>query len=143
RAGIQLELSHEPLIQGTAGGIRGFRRWLSDEAFLVVNGDILFSFPLAPLVQAHRDSGAVATMALMSMPTGDSYAAVETDASWRIWRIAGGGASHVRPLQPYHFTGVHVLSPDIFDLMLESGPEDINRDVYPGAIEKGLLLRGH
>jgi len=143
RAGIQIELSHEPIIQGTAGGIRGFRNWLSDAPFLVLNGDILFSFPLAPLLQAHRDLGALATMALMSMPSGESYAAVETDAAGRIWRIAEKGTSDARPLQPWHFTGIHVLSPDIFDFMSKAGPEDINRDVYLRVIDKGLPLRGH
>jgi len=143
RAGIQVELSHEPIIQGTGGGIRGFRRWLSDAPFLVLNGDVLFSLPLAALLQAHRDSGALATMALMSMPTGKGYAAVETDASGRIWRIAGRGTSPTGSLQSWHFTGIHVLSPNIFDFMSKTGAEDINREVYLRVIEKGGLLRGH
>ncbi len=141
RAGIDLELTHERVIQGTAGGIRAFRKWLEDDPFLVINGDALFSFELDPLLSAHRSSGALATMVLMSMPTGEGYAAVETDPDGRIWRIAGKGVE-ARQLEPWHFTGVHILNPEIFDFMSRTGPEDINREVYPRALQQGKVIRG-
>jgi mannose-1-phosphate guanylyltransferase len=141
RAGIDLELAHERVIQGTAGGIRAFRKWLEDDPFLVINGDTLFSFELEPLLSAHRSSGALATMVLMSMPTGEPYAAVETDPDGRIWRIAGKGVE-ARQLEPWHFTGVHILNPEIFDFMSRTGPEDINREVYPRALQQGKVIRG-
>ncbi len=141
RAGIDLELTHERVIQGTAGGIRAFRKWLEDDPFLVINGDTLFSFELDPLLSAHRSSGALATMVLMSMPAGEPYAAVETDPDGRIWRIAGKGVE-ARQLEPWHFTGVHILNPEIFDFMSRTGPEDINREVYPRALQQGKVIRG-
>ncbi len=139
RAGLRLEVAREPTIQGTAGGIRGMRRFLQDDHFLVLNGDVLFPLDLKLLVQAHRQSGALATMVLMPMPAG-GYRPVETDGSGRVRRIAGrgpGGGS----LQPWHFTGVHVMSPAVFDFMATSGPEDINADVYPRILEQDLPIR--
>src|SRR5262249_46488148 len=59
----------------------------------------------------------------------------------RVWRIAGKGVETAE-LEPWHFTGLHVLNPEIFDFMARSGPEDINHDVYPRAMKQGRVIRG-
>ncbi|HET9452117.1 MAG TPA: nucleotidyltransferase family protein, partial [Aggregicoccus sp.] len=143
RAGLRLHVVHEPVIQGTGGGIRGLRDFLSEggEDFFVFNGDILFPVDLRPVLAAHRDSGAAATMVLMPLPPGEKYAAVELDAGGQVRRIAGHGPGG-SPLTPWHFTGVHVMSPRVFDFMRPEGPEDINRDVYVRMMEAGLAVRG-
>ncbi len=142
RAGLALTLSHERVIQGTAGGIRGLRGVVEDtDTFVVWNGDALFTPELGPLLAEHRALGAIATLLLMPMPAGARYASVETDAGGRVRRIAGRGPGGPA-LRPWHFTGVHLLSPRIFSAMSEAGPEDINRDVYPRLLAQGELIRG-
>ncbi|MBX5482283.1 MAG: NDP-sugar synthase [Myxococcaceae bacterium] len=142
RMGLDLQVVHEPVIQGTGGGIRGLRRFLEDDHFVVLNGDILFAIDLVPIVAEHRESGAAATMVLLPMPQNESYAAVELDAQQRVRRIAGHGPGGER-LSPWHFSGVHVMSPAVFDFMSPGGEEDINRQVYVRMIEEGLTVRGH
>jgi mannose-1-phosphate guanylyltransferase len=80
-------------------------------------------------------------MVLLPMPAGESYAAVETDGEGLVQRIAGLGPGG-RALRPWHFGSVHLLSPAVFDFISESGPEDINRDVYPRMLRQGLRIRG-
>ncbi|MBN1205859.1 MAG: NDP-sugar synthase [Myxococcaceae bacterium] len=141
RASLPLHVVHEPVIQGTGGGIRGLRDFLSGDDFLVFNGDILFPVDLRPVVAAHRGSGAAATLVLMPMPQGEKYAAVELDPQRQVRRIAGRGPGG-SALSPWHFTGVHVMSPRVFDFMSPEGPEDINRDVYVRVMDAGLPVRG-
>ncbi|ATB27757.1 nucleotidyltransferase family protein [Melittangium boletus] len=141
RVGLPLHVVHEPVIQGTGGGIRGLRDFLSDGDFLVFNGDILFPVDLRPVVAAHRESGAAATMVLLPMPENETYASVDLDARGQVRRIAGLGPGG-DGLTPWHFTGVHVMSPRVFDFMTPEGPEDINRDVYVRMMEAGLSVRG-
>ncbi|MGO8969587.1 MAG: NDP-sugar synthase [Myxococcaceae bacterium] len=142
RAGMQLALSHESVIQGTAGGIRGLRRVVEDtDTFVVWNGDALFTPELGTLVAEHRASGATATLLLLPMPKGASYASVDIDAEGRVRRIAGRGPGGPA-LSAWHFSGVHLLSPRVFSAISEAGPEDINRDVYPRLLKKGELVRG-
>jgi mannose-1-phosphate guanylyltransferase len=142
RSGMSLMCVHEPVIQGTGGGIRGLRALLSDGDFLVLNGDILFAVDLRPVVAAHRQSGAAATLVLLPMPANETFAAVEVDPDWNVRRIAGHGPGGAR-LSPWHFTGVHVMSPAVFDFMRPEGPEDINREVYVRMLEAGLRVHGH
>jgi mannose-1-phosphate guanylyltransferase len=139
RAVLPLCISHEPVIQGTAGGVRGLKSFLSEGTFVLWNGDILFAVDLAAAVAEHRASGAAATMVLMPMPPGEMYASVEV-ARARVVRIAGRGPGEPGAT-PWHFTGVHVLSPQVFDFMSADGPEDINRDVYPRMLQAGLSIR--
>ncbi len=141
RARLPLHVVHEPVIQGTGGGIRGLKDFLSDGDFLVFNGDILFPVDLRPVVAAHRSSGAAATMVLMPMPPDEKYAAVEMDPQREVRRIAGNGPGG-KALSPWHFTGVHVMSPRVFDFMSAQGPEDINREVYVRVMQAGLPIRG-
>lgn len=137
-----LVVSHETgEIQGTGGGIRGLKDFLRDDDFVVLNGDVLFSVDLRPVIEAHRASGAAATMVLLPMPEGETYHAVELDASQSVRRIAGKGPGGER-LSHWHFTGVHLMTPAVFDFMAPSGAEDINRDVYVRMMEKGLQIRG-
>lgn len=143
RAALPLEVAHEAqALQGTGGGIRGLRRFLQGGDFVVLNGDVLFAVDLGPVLEAHRQSGAAATMVLLPMPEGERYNAVEVDDAGCIRRIAGLGPGG-RTLAPWHFSGVHVMSPAVFDFMSSEGPEDINKDVYPRLLAQGLIIRGH
>ena len=116
---------------------RAARRSSDDDVFIVCNGDILFALGPAPVLAAHRTSGAAATMVLLP------------DACRR--EVRRGGDRRGRPGAPHrpataraaagctawHFTGVHVLSPRVFEAMAPEGPEDINHDVYPRLFGEG------
>jgi mannose-1-phosphate guanylyltransferase len=145
-AGLALAVSREPVIAGTGGALREARSHLSGaDAVVVVNGDVLFDLDLGAALAAHRASGALATMVLMEMPPGAKYATVDVDASGAVRRIAGrGGAGPAaEALRPLHFTGVHVLSPELLARVpAEPFELDVNRHVYPPLLEAGAV-RGH
>lgn len=143
RAGVALTVSREQgELQGTGGGIRGLKDFLAGGDCVVLNGDVLFPVELGPLIAAHQRSKAAATMVLLPMPGGEAFNAVELDSSGAVRRIAGKGPGGPR-LSPWHFSGVHLLSPRVFDFMAKSGPEDINRDVYVRMMEQGVVVHGH
>ena len=79
-------------------------------------------------------------MLLAPMPEGARYAAVETDAAGAVRRIAGRFGPGGEGLSPWHFTGVHVLSPQLLAEIPETPFElDVNRHVYPPLMERGLV----
>jgi mannose-1-phosphate guanylyltransferase len=138
RRGLAVTTVHEPVIQGTGGGLRGLQRVLPGEEVVIAwNGDILFAPDLAPLLAEHRASGAAATMLLLPMPAGRSYGVVEIDGGGRVQRIGRPGPSPLPGCSAWHFSGVHLLSPRVFEAMSAEGPEDINHDVYPRLFGEG------
>ena len=143
RLGLSLTVSRETgEIQGTGGGIRGLKNFLRGDDFVVLNPDVLFELDVASAVRAHRESKAAATVVLLPMPEEGKFNAVEIDGKGDVRRIAGKGPGGDR-LTPWHFSGVHVMSPAVFDFMSASGPEDINHDVYLRMLGKGARVHAH
>lgn len=142
--GLALAVSHEPAIAGTGGALRQARPHLEGAgAIVVVNGDVLFDVDLAEALRVHRWSGARATMVLAPMPPGARYAAVEVDGAGLVRRIAGRFGPGGEGLRPFHFTGVHVLSPGVLEAVPAVPFElDVNRQVYPRVMEEPGGVRG-
>jgi len=146
--GLLLEVSLEPVLAGTGGALREARRFLRDASeILLLNGDVLFEADLGAAREAHRRSGALATMLLAPMPPGAGYAAVEADEQLAVRRIAGHLGPGGTGLSPWHFTGYHVLSPAILDVVPALPFDcDVNRHVYPPLMDgrvRGHLDRGY
>ncbi len=148
--GLPLTVSNEgKQVRGTGGGIAGLYALVEGETFVVLNGDVLCEFDLAEAVAAHRRSGAAATMVLMPMPQGKTFNAVEIDSASRVRRIAGKGpAVDGAQLQGFHFTGMHIISPQVADFgsrYLKHAPSvfDIVHDVYVDLLQREEPVHGH
>lgn len=138
-AAVDVAISHEIEIAGTGGALREARPLLGNAGAIVLwNGDVAFDVDLEPILEAHRKSGALATMVLAPMPPGATYASVDVDPTMAVRRIAGLGPGG-DALVPLHFTGVHVLSPGLLD-HVPARPHacDVNRRVHVP-----LLAAGH
>lgn len=137
--GLSVTYSRERTILGTAGGPRRVRDFFGGDPLLLVNGDVVFDFDLARLVQRHRASGARATLALLPNPDARRYGAVVTDPDGAIRSLAGlprparGTASL--------FTGIHVLDPALLD-RLPPGASDSVKDLYAPLVAEGERLLG-
>jgi mannose-1-phosphate guanylyltransferase len=140
---LSLEVSREGKhILGTGGGVRKAQAMLGKGTFFLLNGDMLFDLDLAAALQAHKAAGAVATMVLAPYPRGATYGAVEVDAAGNVRRIAGRGAAPEPGLTKMHFTGVHVLEPELIARLPADGESDINRTAYVRLIHDGAKVHG-
>ncbi len=139
--GLDLHLSHEPVVAGTGGALRQARAALSGaRRILLLNGDVLFDADLEAALAAHRSSGALATLLVAPMPAGGGYAAVEADEEGAVRRIAGRFGPGGGRLAPWHFTGVHVLERAVLDVLPDEPFEaDVNRHVYPPLMDSGRV----
>jgi NDP-sugar pyrophosphorylase family protein len=124
--GVEVVFSREegaPL--ETGGGLRHaaglFRR---DDAFLLHNVDILCNADLAALHGAHRESGALATLAVNQRPTtrlllfDDAGLCGREDGRTgerRLVRPASGG------IRAFAFAGIHAASPELLDVLPGEG----------------------
>jgi len=140
---LDLQVSREEKqILGTGGGVRRAQGMLGAGTFILMNGDMIFDLDLAAALAAHRKTGAAATMVLAPYPRGATYGAVEVDAQMNVRRIAGRGAQSDPSLSKLHFTGVHVLEPELIARLPAEGESDINRTAYVRAIHDGARVHG-
>jgi len=131
--GLRVRYSWEMPLLGSAGGPRHALPLLDSETFLVVNGDTLCDVPLAPLVDAHRASGAMVTMAVVPNRAPDRYNGLELDPDARVVRFVPRG--HTVP--SWHFTGVQVVQSWVFEALPDGVPAESVHGVYPDLLRPG------
>ena len=117
--------SEEPELLDTGGGLKQASWFFDDgEPFFVHNADVLCTVDLAALMQAHRETGALATLAAMARPTARP---LFFDAENRLVgrRSASKGDELVRAphgeSSPLGFCGIHVASPAVVRELTETG----------------------
>ena len=136
-----VSFSFEPEILGTGGAIANLRDFLDGDDFIVCNGKIYFEERLSTMVAFHREARSLVTLALAPMAGNEEFNPVYLDSDLR---VTGFGPSHAPGLgeQPFVFTGVHVISPAVLDLIPE-GPSDSVRDLYSRLIAERQPIHGY
>ncbi|MBD3587951.1 nucleotidyltransferase family protein [Bacteroides sp. GM023] len=124
--GLTIHISDErALLLDTGGGVKKARSFFenSNEPFLVHNVDILSDIDLKELYESHLQNGGVATL-LASRRKTSRYLLFDTEKKLCGWINKDTG--QVKPegfhydellYQEYAFSGIHVLSPSIFQWM--------------------------
>lgn len=113
----------------TGGGLKkAIRFFLGEPAFVAYNVDVLTNLDLNKIYDYHIHSGAIATLAVRSRKT-KRYLLSDEKNTLCGWENKSTGEKKivrvpVGRLKSQGFSGIHVLSPAIFDLMN-------GRDVFP------------
>lgn len=128
---------HEPILLETAGGIANIADLVRDEPFLVYNGDILTTLPLAPLLRAHAESGNLVTLVLRS--TGAARHIAFDAASGKITDIRNRlGTGNPGAFQ---FTGIYAVNPE-FLAHLTPGKIESVIPIFLRLISEGQRIGG-
>jgi NDP-sugar pyrophosphorylase family protein len=140
---VKITFSEEPEILGTAGALDKVRHLLEDEPFVVVNGKIITTIDLGPVIDAHRARGALATLVLQPNTRWERFSIVEIDSSQRIIRFGGfPQPSEGRTEPPLMFVSIQVIDPGIFHYIPRGVFSHTVTDAYPKAMADGELILG-
>lgn len=142
RLGVTVAYSREPELLGTAGGVLAARSLIGDDTFILVYADNLFDLQLGAVVDAHRESGATASMLLLEREdVSSSGVALTNEAGWitefQEKPRLGTERSH------WVNAGLLVCEPEVFDAIPKTAPSDLSRDVMPTLAHWERGLRGH
>jgi NDP-sugar pyrophosphorylase family protein len=139
-SGVALHISRERSLLGTAGGLKRAESFLDAGTFLLLNGDFLVDIDLRQVLDFHEKQGAAATMVLVPDEIS-GVLGVDPDGVIRRFIKPRPDDEPAERLS-CGFTGIHVLSPEIFPLIPSSKPWEINRQVYPELIARGRRICG-
>ena len=143
RWGLEVRYSVEPEILGTAGAWKRLEaHWTATS--LVVYGDNLLRFSVEAFVRRHRETGALATVALFDPDrhanTGIAGGHVALEASGRVVRFVEG--SRPAGTGPFYVNaGAYLLEPAM-RAHIGPGFQDFGRDVFPPLVAMGRVF-GH
>jgi NDP-sugar pyrophosphorylase family protein len=132
---VAIEYSKEANPLGTAGAIKfaePFLRGVTD--FLVMNGDSFMEIDFLELLRFHRESGGLASMAVLRMQNEKRYGTVQMDAGGRVSGFAEKIGSESGG---FVNAGVYVFNREIFEHIPE-GPTSLEKDIFPKLLVNGV-----
>lgn len=136
---MEIIFVHEPVLMGTAGGLRNAAEHLrGDGPILVLNADFVSDIDIRWAYDAHLDSESAAT--LVTGPQREGYSGLEVDALGLVHSIAGqppvGSDVHC---ETEMFTGCHVLDETLLERIPDGLPCEIVPTLYRPLAAEGRL----
>jgi NDP-sugar pyrophosphorylase family protein len=127
--GLRVRYSWESPVLGSAGGpaqalalLAGPRAQGSGlSTFLIVNGDTLTDLDLRALIDDHRRSGALVTMAVIPNTEPEKYGGVAVAADGAVTRFVKRGSRE----PSFHFVGVQAAEPEAFETVPRGTPLEV------------------
>jgi mannose-1-phosphate guanylyltransferase/phosphomannomutase len=139
--GMSLQYATEETPLGTAGSVKNAEDALRDTPFLVISGDALTDIDLSALVQAHKENGALVTVALTRVPNPLEFGIVIAGDDGRIQRFLE------KPTWGQVFsdtvnTGIYVMEPEVLAKVPAGESVDWSGDIFPQLLEAGAPVFG-
>jgi NDP-sugar pyrophosphorylase family protein len=133
--GARVRYSWESPVLGSAGGPRhalpllldGVSEGVGTRTFVLVNGDTLTNVDLHAMIDHHRRSGALVTMALIPNPRPDKYGGVLLDQHHVVTGFTRRGSTE----ESFHFIGPQVVEAEVFEPLPDGIPSESVLEVYP------------
>ncbi len=133
--GLPLLLRHEPLLLGTAGGLKNVEDLLGDETILLHSGDVLSDLPIDALLDFHHAHDSEISLALRTRP-GIETVGIDPDG-----RIGNVGRFASRSDLAYHdYANVAVIEPAFLKRIPDSKPRGLAAIWSQMAREHGPLF---
>lgn len=133
RPDLRVEFSVEPQPLGTAGAVK-LAEGLLDEQFCLINGDSYLEFRAAELLEAHRRSGAQATIAVRQVEDAARYGSVDVGQDGWVRGFREKDASAGRGLIN---AGAYVLNRSVIEAIPAGRAVSIEKEVFPGLLRAG------
>lgn len=144
--GVHIDYTREePEILGTAGALDNAREFLKDDTFVIVNGKIITDIDIAAAVDAHKRSGAIATLVLKENHKREKFTVVECENgtikqfgphATPVTEAELRDTEHDIPV-PLMFTGIHIAEPELLDMIPHGVFSDTVTDIYIPHIKNG------
>jgi len=128
----------EDLPLGTGGAIKNTED-LFDDTFIVFNSDILCDIDIQKIMDYHKKSHALATIAVTEVEDPSAYGVIESNkrgyaVSFIEKPEAGSITSH------FINAGIYIFEPEIFNEISLDGPVSVERVTFPKLLENGQKI---
>jgi NDP-sugar pyrophosphorylase family protein len=128
--GMRVRYSWETPVLGSAGGPRRALPLIDNSTFVIVNGDTMTDARLRDLIDHHRTSEGLVTLAVVPNSEPEKYGGVAVDEDGWVTGFVRRGSS----APSYHFIGVQVAQADAFAAVPANVPYESVGTLYPALI---------
>jgi mannose-1-phosphate guanylyltransferase len=141
--GTNLVYSMEQVPLGTAGAVKNAAKYITkDDAFFVINGDILTDLDLTEMLNFHKNKRAKVTIALTPVDDPTQFGVVELDGQQRVTRFLEK-PSQQEVTSNLINAGTYILEPEILARIPPGKKFMFERDVFPQLIADREPIYGY
>lgn len=137
---VEILISHEPFLLGTAGGVKKALPHLGKEPFFVIYGDNYSDFDLTALMRTHENRKPEITLGVFYpdkvMHTGVLAGHVKVNAEGEIIDFVEMRGSQDVPEGFAVNAGVMMLNAEVLDMVPNNKSWDFSRDVFPTLLDR-------
>jgi len=132
---VTIEYSSEPQPLGTGGAVKFAEPLLREVSnFVVMNGDSFMEMDFQRLIQFHRESGGIASIAVFRTRNEMRYGTVHVDPHGLVKGFAEKTNAEPNGLVN---AGVYVFNREILE-HIPDGPCSLERDIFPKLLSQGV-----
>ena|SRR3989344_5365255 len=134
--GLNINYIEEENLMGTANHIELARQYLT-ETFVVSNGDELKNFDMAEMLQLHKETGALVTIAIKEVPDPSSFGTVKLEGN----KIVQFVEKPKKEEAPSNFisTGFYIMEPEVINYIPKSYSM-LEKEIFPKLAQEGKLF---
>lgn len=124
--GIKMDISDETNeLLNTGGGLKHASWFFNGETdFVLMASDVLTDLNLSAMIQQHKDSDSLVTLAVKERETSRDLM-FDADGNLAGWKHHSTGETKMvrgkQPLKGLGFSGIHVINSRLFSLLVEEG----------------------
>jgi mannose-1-phosphate guanylyltransferase len=137
---VKLHYAVESSPLDTAGAIAfaATEAGITDETFVVVNGDVLTEFDISALVKFHKQREAEGTIALTPVEDPSRFGVVPVDATGRVEAFIEKPPASEAPTNMIN-AGIYVLEPSFLERVPPGKRVSVEREVFPALVKDRTL----
>ncbi len=129
RNGLEVRVSEEPVLLGSAGTLLANREWVDSEpAFWVLYADVLTNTNLTHMINFHECGRPAATIGLYKVNDPSRCGIVSFDDQFVVQEFVEKPAI---PKSNWAFSGLMIATPNLLDAIPQRPPVDLGFDVLP------------
>ena len=143
KLGVKIHYTDEKFPAGTAGAMKLAEEYLKGDSFFMLNGDVILNFDFSKMLEFHKKSGGVGTIASKMVEDPSRYGVLIADKETN-QIIEFLEKENYHPLKnkaskmPIN-AGVYLLEPEILSYIPKDKKVSIERDIFPKLAKSGGL----
>ena len=138
---ITINYVKEEKLSGDAGGVRACRKFLDGGTFVVIMGDVITDVDLSSLIERHRKSKAIVTIALKQVEDVKHFGVVALDEKGFVKAFQEKPQAE-EAISNLASTGIYICEPEIFKHIPQDGQFGFGHNLFPKLLELGLPIQG-
>jgi mannose-1-phosphate guanylyltransferase len=127
--GVNVRISEEPVLLGSAGTLFANRQWVEPEPyFWVFYADVLTNMDLGAMRVCHERSGMAATLGVYNVPDPSRCGIAQVDEHGIVHKFVEKPAT---PMGSLAFSGVMIMCREVIRQLPTTAPTDLGFEVIP------------